>query len=56
MYEGGWLNNKKSGVGKLYANLEYEIPYDYEGEFKDDERHGQGRDYFPLGELHYNGS
>ena len=55
VYKGGWLNDEKSGIGKLYVNLQFGVPYDYEGEFQHDKRHGQGREYFPNGELHYNG-
>ena len=56
VYDGQWLENKKSGIGELYVNVPLNIPYDYKGEFKDDKRHGQGQEFFPNGELHYSGS
>ena len=42
MYEGGYINGKKNGEGKIYY---YSGTVMYEGEFKDGKRHGKGKEY-----------
>jgi len=54
VYEGEWVHNKMCGKGKMtyYIDLDVDQKNEYEGDFKDGQRHGSGTMRYSNGDVY----
>ena len=55
IFEGEYLNGKRSGKGKEYFNTGFSYDLIFEGEYSNGEKNGKGKDYYDFGQLKFIG-